>query len=105
MPPSRALTREEIEDRRHMGSIYSYRYYRKYGLGYYPSLPRAPNSRPPRNRLERNEQTRARMARLCAQDATVSPEVLAARLEAHREAARKYREKCAPGVFYLRTSL
>jgi hypothetical protein len=44
------------------------------------------------------------MARLRAQDATVSPEVLAARLEARCEAARKYREKCAPGVFYLRTS-
>jgi hypothetical protein len=51
-------------------------------------------NRASRNRERRNEETRERMARLRAQDATVAPEVLEARLAARREAACKYREKC-----------
>ncbi|KAJ7826541.1 hypothetical protein B0H13DRAFT_2374339 [Mycena leptocephala] len=72
MPSSRP--RQDEETRRFMGSIYSHRYYRK-------------------NRAERNRKTREQMARLRAQDATLPPEMLAARLEARREAARKYRER------------
>ncbi|KAJ6509360.1 hypothetical protein C8R47DRAFT_1065614 [Mycena vitilis] len=74
MPPPRTLSREDADNRRYMGSIYSHRYYRK-------------------NREQRNEATRARMARLRAQDKTLPPDVLMARLAARREAARTYREK------------
>ncbi|KAJ6460708.1 hypothetical protein C8R47DRAFT_1226211 [Mycena vitilis] len=52
------------------------------------------------NHEQRNAATRARMARLRAQDATLPPDVLEARLAARREAARKYREKRV----FLRTS-
>ncbi|KAJ7260024.1 hypothetical protein B0H12DRAFT_1069918 [Mycena haematopus] len=46
-----------------------------------------------RNRDEVNRKTRERMAWLRALDVTVAPEVLAARLEARRATAKKYREK------------
>ncbi|KAJ7038473.1 hypothetical protein C8F04DRAFT_1256073 [Mycena alexandri] len=72
--PSCPPTREDLENRRIMNSIYSGRYNRKH-------------------KDERNRQTRERMAHLRAQDAVVSPEELEARLVARREAARKYREK------------
>ncbi|KAJ7720210.1 hypothetical protein DFH07DRAFT_784455 [Mycena maculata] len=65
----RALPKEPF-----MHSIYCDRYRRK-------------------NREELNSKTREQMVRLWALDVTVSPEILAARLEARREAARKYREK------------
>ncbi|KAJ7435841.1 hypothetical protein B0H11DRAFT_2256788 [Mycena galericulata] len=57
-----------------MHGIYCHRYYTK-------------------NREKVNEQTRERMRRLRASDVTVPPEVLAARIEARRAAARKYRER------------
>ncbi|KAJ7431295.1 hypothetical protein B0H11DRAFT_1941925 [Mycena galericulata] len=46
-----------------------------------------------KNREELNKKTCERMRRLRASDVTVPPEVLAARLEARRAAARKYRER------------
>lgn len=88
MPSSRP--RQDEETRRFMGSIYSHRYYRKYVARHLPVL----LSDSPRNREERNRKTRERMARLRAQDPTLPPEILAVRLEARREAARKYRERC-----------
>ncbi|KAJ7086808.1 hypothetical protein B0H15DRAFT_950322 [Mycena belliarum] len=57
-----------------MHAIYCYRYYTK-------------------NQDDCKRKTRERMARLRASDETVPPEVLAARLEKRRAAARKYREK------------
>ncbi|KAJ7604802.1 hypothetical protein DFH06DRAFT_1349064 [Mycena polygramma] len=69
-----ARTHYDSETRRLMGSIYSHRYYRK-------------------NRDERNRQTRERMARLRVKDTTLPPDVLATRVEARREASRKYWEK------------
>ncbi|KAJ7020556.1 hypothetical protein C8F04DRAFT_1196531 [Mycena alexandri] len=45
------------------------------------------------NREERNAQTRERTRRLRIQDSIVSEDVLAARLEARREAVHKYQEK------------
>ncbi|KAJ6592935.1 hypothetical protein B0H19DRAFT_1055596 [Mycena capillaripes] len=48
-----------------------------------------------KNREECNRKTRERMARLRASDVMVAPKVLAARLEARRAAAKKYREKCS----------
>lgn len=52
-----------------------------------------------RNREEINAKTRERMRRLRASDETVSPEILAARLEARRAAAKRYRERCV-SVFF-----
>ncbi|KAJ7181395.1 hypothetical protein C8R43DRAFT_941240 [Mycena crocata] len=71
MPPkkARAAPAEPL-----MHGIYCYRYYRK-------------------NLEACRGKTRERMARLRATDAFVAPEVLAARLEARRAAAQKYREK------------
>ncbi|KAJ7490225.1 hypothetical protein B0H11DRAFT_2229141 [Mycena galericulata] len=57
-----------------MHGIYCHRYYEK-------------------NREQVNNKTRERMRRLRASDVTVSPEVLAARLETRRAAARRYRER------------
>ncbi|KAJ6479200.1 hypothetical protein C8R47DRAFT_1074642 [Mycena vitilis] len=68
------MSRVDEETRRLMGSIYSHRYYRKH-------------------REERNQKTRERMARLRAEEGNLPPDVLAIRLEARREAARRYREK------------
>jgi hypothetical protein len=47
-----------------------------------------------RNREERNKQTRERMARLRAREATLPREARTVRQEARREATRRYREKC-----------
>ncbi|KAJ7507632.1 hypothetical protein B0H11DRAFT_2218469 [Mycena galericulata] len=69
-----------------------------------PKKPRAPPAEPlmhgiychryyEKNREEVNHKTRERMRRLRASDVTVPPEVLAARLEARRAAARRYRER------------
>ncbi|KAJ7175548.1 hypothetical protein C8R46DRAFT_1030589 [Mycena filopes] len=77
MSPARVLTRDELEDRKIMAGIYCDRYYRK-------------------NREHRNAQTRERMARLRAQDDSLPPHILEARLLARREDARKYREKSVP---------
>ncbi|KAJ7160863.1 hypothetical protein C8R46DRAFT_1223212 [Mycena filopes] len=74
MSPARVLTRDKLEDRKIMAGIYCDRYYRK-------------------NREHRNAQTRERMARLRAQDDSLPPHILEARLLARREDARKYREK------------
>ncbi|KAJ7431002.1 hypothetical protein B0H11DRAFT_1942270 [Mycena galericulata] len=57
-----------------MHGIYCHRYYMK-------------------NREQVNDKTRERMRRLRASDVTVRPEVLVARLEARRAAAKAYREK------------
>ncbi|KAJ7429400.1 hypothetical protein B0H11DRAFT_2265904 [Mycena galericulata] len=78
MPPSTIgrTPQQQVEDRdkAFLDAIYSSRYHRK-------------------NRDERNKKTRARMAKLRAQEATLPPPALAVRLEARREAARKYRAK------------
>ncbi|KAJ7459118.1 hypothetical protein B0H11DRAFT_2242688 [Mycena galericulata] len=69
-----------------------------------PRKPRAPPAEPlmhgiychryyTKNREEVNHKTKERMARLRASDVTVAPEALAARLEARRAAAKKYRER------------
>ncbi|KAJ7429155.1 hypothetical protein B0H11DRAFT_1945717 [Mycena galericulata] len=69
-----------------------------------PKKPRAPPAEPlmhgiychryyEKNREEINEKTRDRMRRLRASDVTVPPEVLAARLEARRAAAKRYRQR------------
>ncbi|KAJ7466740.1 hypothetical protein B0H11DRAFT_2239616 [Mycena galericulata] len=69
-----------------------------------PKKPRAPPAEPlmhgiychryyEKNREELNKKTRERMRRLRASDVTVPPEVLAARLEARRAAAKRYRER------------
>ncbi|KAJ7238455.1 hypothetical protein C8J57DRAFT_1528765 [Mycena rebaudengoi] len=48
-----------------------------------------------RNRVERNPKKCVHMAAYRATDKTIPPEVLAARMEACREASRRYREKNA----------
>jgi hypothetical protein len=73
-----------------MHSIYCARYLRKCALVAF-ILNGADLSY--RNREECNQKTRERMARLRASDVTVLPEVLAARLEARRTSAKRYREK------------
>ncbi|KAJ7432989.1 hypothetical protein B0H11DRAFT_2248631 [Mycena galericulata] len=74
-----------------MHGIYCHRYYSKWVAASCVSLPLSkPHTR---NREELNDKTRERMRRLRASDTTVPPEVLAARLEARRAAARRYREK------------
>ncbi|KAJ7839127.1 hypothetical protein B0H14DRAFT_2588138 [Mycena olivaceomarginata] len=67
-------TEEAQEKRRQMAALYSHKYYCK-------------------NRAKRNDETRARMARLRAQDTQLPPDVLNARRAARCEATRKYREK------------
>ncbi|KAJ7159903.1 hypothetical protein C8R43DRAFT_947983 [Mycena crocata] len=74
--PAPRTPQEECEarDRRLIEAIYSARYHRK-------------------NREERNRKTRLCMAALRAQDTTLPPEQLAARLAARRASAKKYREQ------------
>ncbi|KAJ7429910.1 hypothetical protein B0H11DRAFT_1943991 [Mycena galericulata] len=64
----------DARNRAFMDAIYSSRYHRK-------------------NRDERNRKTRERMAALRLREVTLPPQIAAGRLEAKREAARKYRER------------
>jgi hypothetical protein len=52
-----------------------------------------------RNREERNAKTRARMARLRAQEATMPPEEQAVRREARHAADKNYRLRCVALLF------
>ncbi|KAJ7792185.1 hypothetical protein B0H14DRAFT_2624171 [Mycena olivaceomarginata] len=89
--PHKPLSYDDMLHRQIIGSIYSGCYYRKYA--FFLGIPVCTQNTYFRNREQRNTQMGERMARLHAQDHTVLPEVLQARLDARRQAARKYREK------------
>jgi hypothetical protein len=97
--PRKPLSYDDMLNRQFMGSIYSGRYYRKYA--FFIGIPVCTQNTYFRNREQRNAQTRERMVRLRAKDHTVPPEVLQARLDARRQAAHKYREKCSYFCFTI----